>query len=1004
MKKLFSFLLFVFVIFSANNISFADEVIPFNKSFFAYNEPSFTSAKGNGGAQYGPQKALTVKEKRSDGWWKIGTWEGDKWINTDGEKKKIEKPYITFAEPKFSSPKGNNGNVIAPQVVTVIDGQEDGWLKIQTNEGDKWIYPNAEAIKVDQSFYAYKERAFTSTKEHFGPQKSLLVKEKRQDGWWKIATYAGDKWINLTGEQKKIEKPYITFAEPKFTSPKGNNGNVIAPQVVTVIDGQEDGWLKIQTNEGDKWIFLNSEAVKVDKNFYAYNAPSFTSEKASGGNQYGPQKSLVVKEKRANGWWKIATFEGDKWVNLDGELKAFDKPFLAFYEPSFASQKGNMEIPYSSNTTVRVIDGNTKGWLKFQSWEGDKWMYPGVAETVAVNKNFYVYNEPSFISAKGNGANQFPPQKFLAVMEKRQDGWWKVVTYEGPKWVALNGAKMDISNNLYYAYNEPSYSSDYANGGMPYGPQTVKVLEEIPNGWLKISTWEGDKWINLIGEKVCKKINSNVQRASISKAALADNEKQLNANGENVNVVSSVNKIDLSWNKRNIVSKYKLNKLNDDGKWEEIWNGTETQFSATNLEPSNVYTLKLISYDSNGNVLNESKINAFTLKDKDAKLQYSEGLRSTSKADVSRAATDESKVVYPMADAYINSVESGGTAKLTWGNVPADNNAYEVYRDGEYVTTTTKNEFIDTQRSIVQKANVSSGTSTEQDPYRTFYDVKSVKQLPSNMIEEKVAALKAKGITLTTHQKEELECEEKNLSTFVDKPGWSSMTKQDKSTTNLAAEGFYDMGLKFRYQTFIPDAYVDAPSYIPDMISDFRTFEGDNRKYFTYYSNSFRTRLDVTASWSYNGTTGSFNPAKIVTNRETGLTTGYKNDGTAVNGKANADRDLFVFVKSATSRQAQFIMKTASANPLVPGAPVIDAYAHVVVNRNGSGATAGYHDRAPNHEFYAAFYVSHKPQQIYNPATLHTSELSRRLKFTALFPFVPPIEFLASYPQLIVNE
>ncbi|PHF06311.1 hypothetical protein COF84_30170 [Bacillus wiedmannii] len=888
MKKLFSFLLFVFVIFSANNISFADEVIPFNKSFFAYNEPSFTSAKGNGGAQYGPQKALTVKEKRSDGWWKIGTWEGDKWINTDGEK-------------------------------------------------------------------------------------------------------------------KKIEKPYITFAEPKFTSPKGNNGNVIAPQVVTAIDGQEDGWLKIQTNEGDKWIFLNSEAVKVDKNFYAYNEPSFTSEKASGGNQYGPQKSLVVKEKRTNGWWKVATYEGDKWVNLDGELKAFDKPFLVFYEPAFASQKGNMEVPYSP-TTIRVIEGNTKGWLKVQTWEGDKWMYPGVAETVAVNKNFYVYNEPSFTSAKGNGGNQFSPQKFLAVMEKRQDGWWKVVTYEGPKWVALNGAKMDISNNLYYAYNEPSYSSDLANGGMPYGPQTIKVLEEIPNGWLKVSTWEGDKWINLIGEKVCKKINSNVQRASISKAALADNEKQLNANGENVNVVSSVNKIDLSWNKRNIVSKYKLNKLNDDGKWEEIWNGTETQFSVTNLEPSNVYTLNLISYDSNGNVLNESKINAFTLKDKDAKLQYSEGLRSTSKADVSRAATDESKVVYPMADAYINSVESGGTAKLTWGNVPADNNAYEVYRDGEYVTTTTKNEFIDTQRSIVQKANVSSGTSTEQDPYRTFYDVKSVKQLPSNMIEEKVDALKAKGITLTTHQKEELECEEKNLSTFVDKAGWSSMTKQDKSTTNLAAAGLnYDMGLKFRYQTFIPDAYVDAPSYIPDMISDFRTFEGDNRKYFTYFSNSFRTRLDVTATWSYNGTTGSFNPAKIVTNRETGLTTGYKNDGTAVNGKANADRDLFVFVKSATSRQAQFIMKTASANPLVPGAPVIDAYAHVVVNRNGSGATAGYHDRAPNHEFYAAFYVSHKPQ-IYNPATLHTSELSRRLKFTALFPFVPPIEFLASYPQLIVNE
>ncbi|PEN00129.1 hypothetical protein CN621_16900 [Bacillus wiedmannii] len=385
MKKLFSFLLFVFVIFSANNISFADEVIPFNKSFFAYNEPSFTSAKGNGGAQYGPQKALTVKEKRSDGWWKIGTWEGDKWINTDGEK-------------------------------------------------------------------------------------------------------------------KKIEKPYITFAEPKFTSPKGNNGNVIAPQVVTAIDGQEDGWLKIQTNEGDKWIFLNSEAVKVDKNFYAYNEPSFTSEKASGGNQYGPQKSLVVKEKRTNGWWKVATYEGDKWINLDGELKAFDKPFLVFYEPAFSSQKGNMEVPYSP-TTIRVIEGNTKGWLKVQTWEGDKWMYPGVAETVVLDKSFYSYNEPSLIATKGAGGNQFGPQKFLPILEKRPDGWWKVVTYEGPQWIAPDGIKMPVNVN-FTTFDEPYLE---ARKSSEFGPQKNLVAydgKKTEQGdFYLVGTHLGQKWMSLNGEK-----------------------------------------------------------------------------------------------------------------------------------------------------------------------------------------------------------------------------------------------------------------------------------------------------------------------------------------------------------------------------------------------------------------------------------------------------------------------------------------------------------------------
>ncbi|MEW9184471.1 hypothetical protein AB2553_29995 [Bacillus mycoides] len=246
--------------------------------------------------------------------------------------------------------------------------------------------------------------------------------------------------------------------------------------------------------------FAEETVVKepLNKSFYAYNEPSFNSQKSNGGNQFLPQTALGVKEKRANGWWRVVTYEGDKWINPDGELKSFDKPFLAFYEPSFASQKANMEIPY--NQTIKVVDGNTAGWLKFQTWEGEKWMYPGVAETVAVDKNFYVYNEPSFTSAKGNGGNQYLPQKFLAVMEKRQDGWWKVVTYEGPKWIALNGTRMKIDVN-FTTLDEP-YLEAYKRTG--YLPQTVTVHDgkktEQGNFYL-IATYEGQKWISIDGEK-----------------------------------------------------------------------------------------------------------------------------------------------------------------------------------------------------------------------------------------------------------------------------------------------------------------------------------------------------------------------------------------------------------------------------------------------------------------------------------------------------------------------
>ncbi|KMP41914.1 fibronectin, partial [Bacillus cereus] len=88
------------------------------KSFYAYNEASFTSVKSNGGVEYPPQTIL-IREKRNNGWWKIQTWEGEKWINLNGEKKYVEKSFYTYNEPSFVSPKGGGGQVFTAQEVPV---------------------------------------------------------------------------------------------------------------------------------------------------------------------------------------------------------------------------------------------------------------------------------------------------------------------------------------------------------------------------------------------------------------------------------------------------------------------------------------------------------------------------------------------------------------------------------------------------------------------------------------------------------------------------------------------------------------------------------------------------------------------------------------------------------------------------------------------------------------------------------------------------------------------
>ncbi|WP_305037291.1 3D domain-containing protein [Bacillus cereus group sp. BfR-BA-01495] len=171
------------------------------KSFYAYNEASFTSVKSNGGVEYPPQTIL-IREKRNNGWWKIQTWEGEKWINLNGEKKYVEKSFYTYNEPSFVSPKGGGGQVFTAQEVPVIDGTTSGWLKIISYEGEKWINPNGEKKYVEKSFYTYNEPSFVSTKGNGGQAFSaqeVLVIDGTTSGWLKIISYEGEKWINPNG-------------------------------------------------------------------------------------------------------------------------------------------------------------------------------------------------------------------------------------------------------------------------------------------------------------------------------------------------------------------------------------------------------------------------------------------------------------------------------------------------------------------------------------------------------------------------------------------------------------------------------------------------------------------------------------------------------------------------------------------------------------------------------------------------------------------------------------
>ncbi|MGM2755054.1 C40 family peptidase [Bacillus cereus group sp. Bce019] len=310
-----------------------------NQSFYGYKEPSFNSAKTNGESEYGAQN-VGVVEKRDNGWWKIETWEGPVWINLNGEER-VMGDFYGYDEPSLSSKVANAGAKYGRQTFRIVDGTTDGWLKFKTWEGEKWMNPAAEQITVNKTIYAYNEPSFNAKKANYGapfnPQNWGVV-EKKENGWMKVSTYEGYKWINPDGEERFINKSFYAYNEASFNAAKANAGALYNPQNFRVVDGTTSGWLKVKTWEGEKWLNLDGEERFINKSFYAYNEPSFSSGKANAGALYSPQNFRII-DGTTSGWLKIKTWEGDKWINLnqtdsgnsgvvDLALKQLGKPYV----------------------------------------------------------------------------------------------------------------------------------------------------------------------------------------------------------------------------------------------------------------------------------------------------------------------------------------------------------------------------------------------------------------------------------------------------------------------------------------------------------------------------------------------------------------------------------------------------------------------------------------------------------------------------------------------------
>ncbi|MCT4572483.1 SH3 domain-containing protein, partial [Bacillus thuringiensis] len=164
----------------------------------------------------------------------------------------------------YSSPdyKSKTVGSIASQTVKVVDFQQNGWLKIKSHMGDTWIAPKGVTYELKQNVAMYREPSFLADKEEYGliPQKVILL-EDRPNGWKRIKTAYGDRWIVPDGIPYQIAKPTQLYRDYGFTDHKGT----IASEIVTVIGEQPGGWYQIKSSKGQHWIAPNGIKYRTTK-------------------------------------------------------------------------------------------------------------------------------------------------------------------------------------------------------------------------------------------------------------------------------------------------------------------------------------------------------------------------------------------------------------------------------------------------------------------------------------------------------------------------------------------------------------------------------------------------------------------------------------------------------------------------------------------------------------------------------------------------------------------
>ncbi|MGG0725657.1 S-layer homology domain-containing protein [Bacillus mycoides] len=274
----------------------------------------------------------------------------------------IQRPTMLYSEPSYLKQTQDD---IYPRTVTVTEEKGNGWKKIRTSNGEKWVAPEGQKYNLQTNVKMYLKPSIEEKSTGVLGAQMVTLLEEQPDGWKKILTDAGTRWIAPEGINYKVENSQTLYSSPDY---KSNAVGSIAPQTVRVVDAQDIGWLKIKTYMGDTWIAPKGVTYELKQNVALYKGPSFLTEK----EMYGlmPQNVMLLED-RSDGWKRIKTAYGDRWIVPDGVSYQITKPTQLYKNYDFYGLEGTI-----ASEKVAIIGEQPGGWYQIKSSKGKHWIAP----------------------------------------------------------------------------------------------------------------------------------------------------------------------------------------------------------------------------------------------------------------------------------------------------------------------------------------------------------------------------------------------------------------------------------------------------------------------------------------------------------------------------------------------------------------------------------------------------------------------------------------------------